>query len=121
MTTKRKVPPISDKREAEIQRMIARDPDAPEATDKQLASPMTFGEAMKRGRGRPPVESPKQQVSVRLDADVLTGLKAGGIGWQGRMNDMLRRALLGGSRTGRARKASRSTPVSRRQHKNPSP
>jgi uncharacterized protein (DUF4415 family) len=54
---------------------------------------MTLAEVMKRGRGRPPVESPKQQVSVRLDADVLSRLKAGGPGWQGRMNDALRKAL----------------------------
>ena len=94
MTTKRKVSPISDEREAGIQRQIAADPDAPEATDEQLANPMTFAEAMtRRGRGRPPLESPKQQVSVRLDADVLRALKAQGPGWQGRLNEVLRKTL----------------------------
>lgn len=92
--TKRRVPPISDAREAEIQRMIADDPDAPEATDEQLANPMTFADAMaKRGRGRPPVASPRQQVSIRLDSDVLSRLRSAGPGWQGRVNDMLRKAL----------------------------
>ena len=94
MTSKRKVEPISDEREAEIQRMIASDPDAPELTDEQLAQPpLTFAEVMKRGRGRPPIANPKQQISVRLDADVLAGLKASGPGWQARMNDALRKAL----------------------------
>ena len=43
-----------------------------------------------RGRGRPRVDQPKRQVSVRLDQDVLTGLKSTGPGWQGRMNEALR-------------------------------
>ncbi len=41
-------------------------------------------------RGRPKVVAPKVQVSVRLDPDVLAGLRALGPGWQGRMNDALR-------------------------------
>lgn len=43
--------------------------------------------------GRPKVVAPKQQVSVRLDQDVLAGLKALGPGWQGRMNAALREWL----------------------------
>lgn len=93
MTDKQKMPPITDEEEAEIQREIANNPDTFEATDEMLANPITFAEVMRRGRGRPPVESPKQQVSVRLDADVLSRLKAGGPGWQGRMNDALRKVL----------------------------
>ena len=50
-------------------------------------------EAFHRRRGRPPVASPKQQVSIRLDADVLAKLKATGPGWQGRVNDILRKAV----------------------------
>jgi uncharacterized protein (DUF4415 family) len=94
MTTKRTVPSISDEDEAELQRRIADDPDAAEATDEEMAHPMTFAEAMqKRGRGRPSVENPKQQVSVRLDTDVLARLKADGPGWQKRMNEALRKGL----------------------------
>ena len=93
MTPKPKIAPITDEEEAEIQREIASNPDTFEATDEMLAHPMTFAEVMRRGRGRPPAESPKQQVSVRLDADVLSTLKAGGPGWQGRMNNALRKAL----------------------------
>ena len=62
--------------EAEIQREIAGDR-THRKSDEQLAHPMTFAEVMKRGRGRPPVETPKEHVSVRLDADVLQKLKGG--------------------------------------------
>jgi uncharacterized protein (DUF4415 family) len=46
-----------------------------------------------RGRGRPRIEKPKRQVSVRLDQDVLSGLKNTGPGWQNRMNEALREWL----------------------------
>ena len=46
-----------------------------------------------RGRGRPRVEAPKRQISVRLDQDVLAGLKTTGPGWQNRMNQALREWL----------------------------
>lgn len=92
--TKRPVPPISDEREAEIQRMIASDPDAPEATDEQLAHPMTFAEAMrKHAGGRPKSLNPKQQVTVRLDAEVIAKMRASGPGWQVRMNEILKKGF----------------------------
>ena len=88
----------SDAEEARIQAMIASDPDAPEATDDQLAQARPFSEALpalaealRRG-GRPRSESPKQAVSIRLDQDVIARFKAGGPGWQSRMNDALRQA-----------------------------
>lgn len=37
---------ISDAEEAKIQRQIASDPDAPEATDEQLAKAKPFAEAL---------------------------------------------------------------------------
>ena len=36
----------------------------------------------------------KQQVTVRLDADVLAWLRSTGRGYQGRLNDILRQAML---------------------------
>ena len=45
-----------------------------------------------RPRGRPPKESPKAQVTLRLDAEVLQHFKAGGPGWQTRINAALKRA-----------------------------
>lgn len=50
--------------------------------------------AIKRSRGRPPVEAPKQQISIRLDQDVIQKFKAKGKGWHTLMNDVLKRAKI---------------------------
>ena len=43
--------------------------------------------------GRPPVgEHPKQQVSIRLDREVVAWFRASGAGWQTRMNEVLKKA-----------------------------
>ena len=98
MTAKR----MNDAEEARIQRMIASDPDAPEATDEQLAQARPFAEAFpaladamrKNMGGRPKAKNPKVAVSIRLDRDVVDRFKATGPGWQTRMNDALREAKL---------------------------
>lgn len=44
-------------------------------------------------RGRPPQRGQaKQQVTLRLDPDVIAKFREGGPGWQGRMNEALRKA-----------------------------
>jgi uncharacterized protein (DUF4415 family) len=43
-------------------------------------------------RGRPRSEAPKKAVNLRLDQDVLERFRAGGPGWQSRMNQALRKA-----------------------------
>jgi len=79
------------------------DVDAPELTDDVLANPTTlekaspvlakkFKEEIKK-RGRPPLESPKVAVSIRLDSDLVARMKAEGRGWQSRANEMLREAM----------------------------
>lgn len=86
--------------EDQIQRMIASDPDAPEATDEQLAQAKPFDEvfpaladAMRKNvGGRPKSDNPKVAVSLRLDPDIVVRFKASGPGWQTRMNDALRDA-----------------------------
>ena len=40
--------------------------------------------------GRPKAEAPKEQVTLRLDKDVIAKFKAGGAGWQTRINAVLR-------------------------------
>ena len=45
--------------------------------------------------GRPHSASPKVALTVRYDADVIDAFKAGGDGWQTRMNDALREWLHG--------------------------
>lgn len=53
-------------------------------------------EALTRKRGRPAGsknEKRKEQIALRVDADVLAAYRAGGPGWQSRMNAALRKAL----------------------------
>jgi uncharacterized protein (DUF4415 family) len=45
------------------------------------------------GRGRPRLNAPKEQINIRLDADVLALLRQNGPGWQTRINEMLRVSL----------------------------
>ncbi len=74
--------------------------DNPRLTKKQLAAAKPFAEvfpdlaeSIKRARGRPPMATPtKKHVSLRLDPDVLEKFKATGPGWQGRINEALRKA-----------------------------
>jgi uncharacterized protein (DUF4415 family) len=42
--------------------------------------------------GRPPLEKPKQQISLRLDPDVIAAYRSTGAGWQKRMRDALAKA-----------------------------
>ena len=44
----------------------------------------------KRGRPRKPPEERKEQIALRLDADVLAWYRAMGAGWQTRMNAVLK-------------------------------
>jgi uncharacterized protein (DUF4415 family) len=46
--------------------------------------------------GRPRLESPKEAVKLRLDADVVLALRETGPGWQTRVNAMLRSKMKGG-------------------------
>ncbi len=83
MSTKRKVvlPTLSE--DAAINAGIANDPDTHELGIEDIRQ-------MKRGVGRPLSKTPKLQVTVRYDADVVEAFKAQGPGWQTRMNDALR-------------------------------
>ena len=66
--------------------------DAPELTELFFdRAEIRHGEKVIR-RGRPPLESPKQAVKLRLDADVLAAYRATGDGWQTRINADLRKA-----------------------------
>ncbi len=79
--------------------------EAPELNDDMLArgtwtrnglpiSPQEGKDAFaKRLRGRPTVANPKKTVAIRLSQDVLAALKAGGKGWQTRVEDILRASL----------------------------
>lgn len=77
--------------------------DAPELTEADLklgtwrigdrvVSPAKAREAIAR-RGRPPGSGTKESTTIRFDKDVLEAFKAGGPGWQSRMNAALREWL----------------------------
>ena len=50
-------------------------------------------QAAARRRGRPAGSATKEQVAIRIDHDVLAAFRAGGPGWQTRMNDALKEWL----------------------------
>lgn len=74
--------------------------DAPpwQPEDFQTAQISKGGEVIREAtaplrRGRPKLEAPKQAVSIRLDQDLLARLRSTGPGWQGRVNDILWKAV----------------------------
>ena len=79
----------------------ARDPDNPELTAGDFAQmrpavevvPHVL-EAYRRARGKQKAAS-KEEVTLRLDADVMAHFRQSGKGWQTRLNDTLRKAVLG--------------------------
>lgn len=95
----RKKQELTDAEETAIQAQIARDADAAETTDGQLAQAKAFADvfpdmmdAIRRGRGRPANANPRKQISLRLDGDVIEKFKSTGKGWQSRLNEALRKA-----------------------------
>jgi uncharacterized protein (DUF4415 family) len=61
---------------------------------KEVLSPELYAILTKRGPGErgPQIAPVKQQVTLRLDQDVLNTFRATGAGWQGRINEVLRKA-----------------------------
>jgi uncharacterized protein (DUF4415 family) len=75
--------------------------DAPELTEEffekgiwrigdKVVSRQEAQAEIKSRMGRPPVESPKQAINIRLGADILSAFKATGKGWQTRIDSALR-------------------------------
>ncbi len=78
---------------------VVFDDDNPEWTEKDFARARPMSEfpelaaAFAKAKGGRPAGSNKEQVSLRLDKDIVAKLRAGGPGWQTRANDALRKAL----------------------------
>ncbi len=96
--------PNSPEEEARIHAGIAADPDTFEWTDEEFAQarpaaevmPPELYQALIERRVRGPQKAPtKEMISVRLDRDLVERLRATGPGWQARINDTLRKAVMG--------------------------
>jgi len=90
-------PPLTDEDEARIQAGIAQDPDNPELTEEEMATAKPFREVfpdlyanIKRTRGRPKLDAPRQPVTLRLSPEAIARFKAsGGERWRARMSEAL--------------------------------
>ncbi len=94
--------------------MIRTTPKDPEMRTRgkrrHLEEPSTFigtsdfgniaGVAIKR-RGRPPSDTSKQLISLRLDQDVIAKFRETGEGWQTRINEVLRQSIAADIALGR--------------------
>ncbi|PXW79994.1 BrnA antitoxin of type II toxin-antitoxin system [Nitrosomonas sp. Nm84] len=73
----------SPEEDAQITAAALTDPDNLPLTDAELGQ-------FKRGRGRPQGSGKKEQVTLRIDTEILEQFRATGNGWQTRINDALR-------------------------------
>ena len=86
--------------EVPVEYLVDDDDDTPELTAERAARlrrardvfPEYVLAQFKRSPGRPRSPSPKRQMTIRLDDEVVEYFKAGGPGWQSRINTALRRA-----------------------------
>ncbi len=95
--------PASKKNMGPSSRRPWKDPDdAPELDDAFFErAEIRDGDRIVR-RGRPPLKTTKQPVTLRLDRDIVAHFKAEGAGWQTRINEALRRAVTRRARAVRA-------------------
>ena len=87
--------------EIAIQAGIAADPDARELTEEDFAKMRPASEVVphivenwRKGRGRQKAPT-KEQITIRLDAELTAHFRSGGPGWQTRINNTLREAVYG--------------------------
>ena len=88
---------LTPEEEAEIEADLATATDTREVTG-ELVPAMEFAYIRRIVREQEEARrraASKTRVTIRLDADVVSQLRAGGPGWQTRANDMLRHAVLG--------------------------
>ncbi len=93
MTGSRDVSGIDLKKIDETEIDEAAYAEIPELSDEWFEKAVLHRGGVPVRRGRPQSGSPKQQVTLRLDADLLASFRSGGPGWQSRINAALRKAL----------------------------
>jgi uncharacterized protein (DUF4415 family) len=82
---------MSAKRKRSARTSLSKD-DPPEITAEWLAGADLYKGSKLVRRGRPPLENPKQLLSLRLPPEVISGWKSSGPGWQTRMAELLRKS-----------------------------
>lgn len=82
-----------DQNESTIDENWVDPDDGPSQSQEWFANAGTYRDGKIVRRGRPKLDDPKQQVTLRLDAEVVRRLKADGDGWQTRANAALREAV----------------------------
>lgn len=85
---------ISDSQRKELAALAAKPESEIDFSDAPATSAEDW-EAAARGKFYRPV---KHQLTVRIDADILDWLKSDGKGYQSRLNDILRKAMLNNHR-----------------------
>ena len=85
---------VPDSVRKELAALAAKPESAIDFSDLPATSSKDWQDA-ERGRFYRPI---KQQLTVRVDADVLAWLKSQGGGYQSRLNDILRTAMLSAPR-----------------------
>jgi uncharacterized protein (DUF4415 family) len=93
------LPPLTEEDIAHLKALSERPDSEIDLSDIPELTAEDFRNAVRGKYYRPN----KAQVTTKLDADIIAWLKAGGKGYQTRMNAILRRAML--SERGDARKA----------------
>ena len=84
------LPPLTDVQREQLARLAAISDETIDTRDIPELSDAAWRAGV-RGRFYRPV---KQQITARVDADVLDWLKSQGRGYQGRLNAILRREML---------------------------
>ena len=82
--------PLTESQKAELAALAALPDDQIDFTDNPEVTEERMKTAIRRGFYRPV----KQQITARLDSDVLFWLKSQGKGYQSRMNEILRTEML---------------------------
>jgi uncharacterized protein (DUF4415 family) len=90
----------TDEEEAALTAAAESDPENPPITDEQWRQmrpahevrPELVARQLRRARGRPKSAATKEQITLRIDRDVLEKFRSTGEGWQRRINDVLRKA-----------------------------
>jgi len=92
------LPPLTDAQHAELEALKSMPDEAIDLGDAP-SLPKEAWAGAQHGRFFKPV---KQQVTARIDADVVAWLKAPGKGYQARMNAILRREMLAAAKEHRS-------------------